>query len=140
MDAAVIWLKVLHISALAVWCAGLFYLPGLFAAHHRRKGNEFRRLRRMTHLAFLGIATPAGILAVLSGAALIAVAEAMGGWLALKLTAVAVLMGFHLLCGWMVDELGEGPARWSPAAQLSLLAVPGVTIPVILYLVLAKPV
>ncbi|ESR23262.1 CopD family protein [Lutibaculum baratangense] len=140
MEAATVWLKAIHVSTILIWAAGLFYLPGLFAAHHVRTGEHFRRLRLMTRLTYLGVTSPAAILAIVSGGALIYVNDAYGGWLVVKLTLVGMMMGFHILCGHMVDKLRSGPAMWSPAAQRALMVVPALLIPGILVMVLGKPI
>ena len=140
MEAATIWLKAAHISAVLIWCAGLFYIPGLFAVHPRRRGEAFRRLRLMTRFTYIGVMSPAAVIAVGSGAGLIYVAGAEGHWLFLKLTLVALMMLFHIFCGRMVDHLSEGAARWSSRALMSLLVIPSLLIPGVLFLVLGKPV
>ena len=139
METATIWLKVAHISAILVWSATLFYLPGLFAAHQRRTGEAFRRLRLMTRFTYLAVASPAAVIAIVSGTALIYVAQAHGGWLVLKLTAVALMMMAHIACGKLVDLLSDGRTTWPMMAQWGLLAPPALLVPIILFLVLGKP-
>lgn len=134
------WLKTLHIATMLVWCAGLFYLPGLFATHPTlRNPRDLRRLRIMTRFAFVMVTSPAAVLAIVSGTALIYVADAHGGWLVLKLTVVSLMVLFHLYCGRTLARLHDTPAARSPAAHLSLIAVPGILVPLVLWLVLAKP-
>ena len=139
MQAAIAWLMALHIAALAVWSAALFYLPGLLAAHPRREGDAFARLRWMSRLAYLGIASPAAILAIVSGSLLIVAADSHGGWLVLKLAVVALMVLFHIYCGSLVAEMRQHPVRRSAAALASLVLIPALLVPATLYLVLAKP-
>jgi len=137
----VAWLKALHIVTLLVWCAGLFYLPGLFAAHPRTPiGPEFRRLRAITRFTFVVIASPAAVLAILSGTALVYATGVEGAWMVLKLGAVTLMVLFHLYCGRVLGLLGHSPASRSPAAHLALLLPPALLIPAVLWLVLGKPV
>lgn len=141
MAAVVIWLKVVHISALVFWMAALLYLPALLAAHpgtHERR--SFHRLRGKTRVLYLGIASPAAILAIVSGSALIEAAGAHGGWLVLKLAAVALMVTFHVYLGSLLTVLRERPVERRPWALASLAGVPAVLITAVLYLVIAKPI
>ncbi len=137
-----VWLKALHITALTIWCAGLFYLPGLLMLHPRtRDRDSFHRLRIMTRYSFIILISPAAVIAIISGTALVYVRGAQGDWLAAKLVAVALMVFFHLYCG---NQLGALRRRNDPKHRpawvyLSLVIVPSVLIPVVLWLVLAKP-
>lgn len=134
------WLKALHIATLLVWCAGLFYLPALFAAHPRTPaGPELRRLRAMTRFTFVAVASPAAVLAILSGTALVQVAQAEGAWMALKLGAVSLMVFFHLYCGRVLGLLGQAPTGRPAGAHLALLLPPSLLVPAVLWLVLGKP-
>ena len=97
-------LKALHIVAVIAWMAGLLYLPRLFVYHvdvrdeasHERFVVMERRLLGITHLG--------GALAVGFGVALLtwwlmhAPDYARQGWLHAKLTLVAGLIVYHLMC------------------------------------------
>lgn len=136
--AAVPWLMALHITALLLWCAALFALPGLLAACRAGQDDE-HRLRGMTRFTYLMLASPAAVIAVISGTLLIYPTEAYSGWLALKLTAVAGLVLFHVLCGRLIVALLEQPQLWSVRIFHALVGLPAVLVVVILWLVLAKP-
>jgi protoporphyrinogen IX oxidase len=140
MEVVTAWLKVVHISALVIWCAGLFYLPGLFAAHPAvREADAFRRLRAMTRLSYVGVVSPAAVIAIASGAALIPVTAAAEGWLFVKLTVVAMMVGYHTICGGLLSSLRTNAAEYRPRRLLLLLAIPALLIPAVLWLVLEKP-
>jgi protoporphyrinogen IX oxidase len=137
----IVWLKVLHIASLVFWCAGLLYLPGLLAAHPGTTDPEaFRRLRAMSRLTYVYVTSPAAVIAVASGTALIWAAEAHGGWLALKLTAVALMVVFHVYCGRVLALLHDRPRLRRPATHASLAVAPVLLIPTVLWLVLGKPI
>jgi protoporphyrinogen IX oxidase len=140
LEIAIPWLKIVHIAAVLFWSAGLVYLPGLFAAHPGAKGEAYKRLRLITRFTYIAVTSPAAVVAILSGAALIFVAGAHGGWLVLKLALVSLLVVHHVLLGRMTGWLRDDPRMWRPAAHLSLIAVPAVLVPPILWLVLGKPV
>lgn len=134
------WLKALHIVTLSIWCAGLFYLPLLFSAHPGRpQGREFRRLRAMTRFSFVAVTSPAAVLAIVSGSALVYATGVQGAWMALKLAAVGLMVFFHLYCGRVLAQLGHSPTKQPPAAHLALLLAPSLLIPTVLWLVLGKP-
>lgn len=134
------WLKALHIVTLLIWCAGLFHLPALFAAHpHTPAGRDFRRLRAMTRFTYVVVASPAAVLAIVSGSALVYAAGVEGAWMALKLGAVSLMVFFHLYCGRVLAQLGRSPRRYPAAAHLALLLVPSLLIATVLWLVLGKP-
>lgn len=137
----VILLKAAHISALLIWAAGLFYLPGLYAAHPgTAPGRPMRRLRALSRFSYIYVVSPAGIIAIITGTALIALVDPTGGWLPLKLTLVAGLVLFHIYCGHVLGQLHENPALRSARVHLLALVPPGLLVPGILFMVLAKPV
>ena len=134
------YLKALHISTLLIWCAGLFYLPGLFAAHPQlTNSRDFRRLRAMTRFTFVAVVSPAAVVAVVSGTALVFASQVEGDWMAIKLGVVALMVFFHLYCGRLLAKLGNEPAVRPAGAHLLLLVPPLVLIPVVFWLVLGKP-
>ena len=136
------WLMGLHVSALVIWCAGLLYLPGLYSLQPSlRERIEFHRLQVMSRMAFVAIASPAAVIAILSGTALVYVGGASGGWLAAKLTVVAFMAIFHAYCGHMLARLGhESRPRRSYRVQPWLAIAPVLMIGLVLWLVLDKPV
>lgn len=136
-----VWLMALHISALTVWCAALLYLPVVFSVDYQASKAASKRLRVMSRFAFVGLASPAAVLAILSGSGLAWLTQAGGSWLAAKLAVVALMAGFHVYCGRLLSLLGhEGPQKRQRRATTAwLILVPVVLIPTVLWLVLAKP-
>ena len=140
--SAYISFKLIHIAAITVWAAGLLYLPGLFAAHPRYAGSdsEFRRLRLQTRIVYVALMSPAAVIAVVSGTALVFLAAAIGGWIVLKLTAVTGMVLLHVYMGKVLGVLLEQPGFRSPFAH-RLLIVPAVLlIGTVVTLVSWKPV
>ncbi|WP_024889065.1 CopD family protein [Luteimonas huabeiensis] len=108
------WLKVFHIAAMAIWFTGLFFLPRLFAAHRRGGGDAAPGyFNPVANTVFLWLATPAAIVTIALGLALIAY-RPDGAWLVLKLATVAVAVLFHLYFGLLLYELGKGNDRHGP--------------------------
>lgn len=134
------WLKALHIATLLVWCAGLFYLPALVAAHPRTRDlTAFHRLRIMIRFSYVAVTSPAAVLAVGSGIALIFLSGSLGNWLVVKLTAISLMTLYHLYCGWMIARLHEKRVVRRPGFHLAGMIVPATLIPAIFWLALQKP-
>jgi len=129
------WLKVAHIASMSIWFTGLFLLVRLFAA--RRRGERDARpdfFNPVANRLFFRIATPAGVLTIAFGMALIPWV-APGAWLVAKLGLVALVVLVHLWMGAHLHALGKGKQRrggvlpsllgWAPL--LLLLAIAALT-------------
>lgn len=140
LEALIAWLKVLHVMTLLVWAGTLFYLPGLITAHCRVENRQaFYRVRTITRRTYIVVASPAAILTILTGSLLVPFTGADGGWLALKLTAVGLMVVFHVACGAMITALGRNPKAYDLDHFDWLAIVPAVLVPVVLWLVMGKP-
>ena len=140
-ETAVIWLKVLHVGGLVVWAGLLFYMPGLLASHVRAMATpEFHRLRTISRLTYVGIASPAAVVTILSGAALVAVTRVADAWLVLKLGIVFLLLLYHIYCGAVLSSLSERPTTRKRRTLLGLMIIPGLLLPVVLILAVDKPI
>ena len=141
MDAQIVF-KLIHISSIVIWSAGLLYLPGLFARHPgvADQDQAFKRLRHQTRLVYVGLMSPAAVIAISSGTVLVFLAPALGGWMVLKLIAVAAMMLLHTYLGRLMGLLYELPALRRPASHLALLLPIGVVILTVIGLVSWKPV
>ncbi|RYY79597.1 MAG: hypothetical protein EOO24_43600 [Comamonadaceae bacterium] len=138
--ALVAWLKFAHLSALLAWCAALFALPVLLALYPQTSGGvDRRRLRAATRFTYIAWASPAAVVAVVSGTALIHLTQSYGGWMLAKLTLVTAMVFFHAACGKLMlrqhDARQRGGRRWQPW----LAVVPAALVPAVLWLVLAQP-
>lgn len=138
-----LWILVLHISALLFWCAALLYLPALIAGMHTRQieiAEPYHQYGSIARFVFTHIATPAALLAIITGTLVFMLNRTVEVWLILKLTLVAVLVVGHALVGLLLlhtQEHSHKPVRrwcWCLSAGLC------VVITAILWLVLAKPV
>ncbi|OEC36430.1 Uncharacterized membrane protein [Pseudomonas cuatrocienegasensis] len=134
------FLKLLHFAALLCWCGALLYLPALIAAGTRRgEALFYRDHAHLTRMVFTHIATPAALLAIGSGTALLLRDSIYAPWLILKLTSVAGMVLCHALCGVLVLRIESHPSRsvsWVCALIGGLIAL---LISLTLWLVLAKP-
>jgi protoporphyrinogen IX oxidase len=140
LNAVIPWLKALHFTSLMIWSACLIAMPALFAAHRAIVGTEDAvSARAASRFMYIAIASPAAIVAIASGAALIHPTNAYAGWMPLKLTLVALMTAHHLLCGRSVIALHDHPSAWPARHPVILALAPTPLIIGVLYLVLAKP-
>src|SRR5229473_2535222 len=102
-----LWLKAFHIIFVVTWFAGLFYLPRLFVYHAvSTDAVSLERFivmeRRLFSIMTLGATLAAGF-----GVSLVVAApgDLHFGWLRLKLTLVAVLIGYHIWCRALMTAL-----------------------------------
>ncbi|KAB7646258.1 CopD family protein [Polymorphobacter fuscus] len=133
-------LKFVHIATLVIWCAGLLALPIMLAGDHRDQSQaEYTRLRLTLQYAYIGVVTPAAVIAVGAGTALIFLAGVFVPWMFAKLVAVGFLVGLHGLTGHAIIAVGETPndarLRYAVPRIVAALGLMAVT----LLLVLAKP-
>lgn len=134
------WLKAAHFVTLAIWAGGLFALPVLLALQpDARAGEAYQRMRTMSRFAYVTLISPAAILAILTGSALIPFAGVQGSWIAPKLTGVAAMAMFHVFCGHLLSELRFEREAYRPALLQALIVVPALLIPGVLWIILARP-
>lgn len=104
------WLKLLHVSAVIVWCGALLYLPLLLATAAAPSRAPAAALSRYwPRQVFIGMATPAALLAIGSGTLIFALHGPLAPWLMFKLAGVGWLVLLHGACGLLVlrTERGE---------------------------------
>ena len=96
MDYLII--KALHLFFVIAWFAGLFYLPRIFV-NLAMAGDmvELARLKLMAGKLYRFM-TPLGLIALALGLVLWLGYGISGGWLHAKLTLVAGLIVYHLMC------------------------------------------
>lgn len=140
IETAVIWLKVVHVGGLVLWAGLLFYMPALFAAHVRPMDTpEFHRLRTISRITYVGIASPAAVMTIISGTALVVVTRVEDAWLVLKLGIVFLLLIYHIHCGTVLSRLAARPTARRRGSLLALMIVPALLLPAVLVLAIDKP-
>lgn len=135
-----LWLLLLHISAVLCWCGTLLYLPALIAGTTSLQStSEQQHHVSMVLTIYRLILTPAALIAIVSGTTLFVVGEIADTWLILKLTLVATLVLCHALMGWMILLVQESSNR--NIAPFCALIGAGTIILVlsIIWVVLTKP-
>ena len=108
-----LWVKAFHIIAVVCWFAGLFYLPRLFVYHVEAEGDPVGQARfvLMARKLYRGIMWPSLLATLFFGGWLLVAGWEVWmhqGWMHAKLALVALLIGYHLLCGRYRVQLAEG--------------------------------
>lgn len=104
-----LWLKALHLIFMVTWFAGLFYLPRLYVYHAMSTDTiSIERFKIMERKLFFGIMTPGMILTFVFGIWMLGsyawTIYGHSGWLHAKLGLLALLVGYHIICGiWLLD-------------------------------------
>jgi protoporphyrinogen IX oxidase len=132
-------LKFLHISAIAVWTAGLISLPGLYVQRAHIKNNEnLYRLQRSVRFAYVGLISPAAFVAVSSGIGLSFLSDVFAPWFSWKLAFVSMLAIFHVFSGLVIIRLFRVGEVYPPWRFILATASCGAIVVAILVLVLGK--
>ena len=135
-----IWLKLLHIAAIAVWSAGLVCLPGLYVRRAGVPGRESKhRLQAMVRFLYVAIVSPAAFLAIGSGTALIFLRQSFEPWFSLKLAFVGIMVTIHILTGLVIVRLFEAGNVYPLWRFVAVTAATLAVVTAILIVVLAKP-
>jgi uncharacterized membrane protein len=104
-------LKALHLATLLVWCAALLALPLMLKwPRSGPAGGKHDALRRLLQATYTRLATPAAVIAIAAGTALLFAAKAFEPWMFAKLVAVALLVALHVRIGLVLEHLGQAAA------------------------------
>jgi putative membrane protein len=139
------WLKLLHISAVILWCGSLLYLPAaIAAAAGPQPSAAFDPARRgLLRTVFTLVATPAALLAIASGTAIFMLDGPVVVWLMAKLVVVGLLVLGHAACGMLIlraeRQVAGGPRDWTQAWCIAIGSASLLWLGAIAWLVLAKP-
>lgn len=136
-----LWLKFTHLAAISIWMAGLFYIPALVSLS-RTPGNkqDFVRLQISGRFVFILIASPAACLAVASGTALLFFTDVRHPWMLAKLAGVGLLAVCHYRFGSLLARLRDEDQVMPVTTARIIAGIAAVAAPMVLWLVLAKPV
>lgn len=135
-----LWLLLLHISAVVCWCGSLLYLLALIAGTSSQQTIiEQQHYQSLTYGIFSLLATPAALAAIVSGTALFITAGITELWLILKLSLVIALVGCHALSGWTLLRTQQEPYKNVTLSCALLGTGVVILIPAIIWIVLTKP-
>lgn len=144
---AYFWCKTLHLVGVVSWMAGLFYVGRLFVNHvealdrpEPARAVLHEQLAGMTRRCYLGILTPAFAITAGTAAGMLALQPALvgEGWVQAKLALVALLFGYHLLCGRWMRRLARGERPYGSHGFRVLNEVPTVFLLAIVVLAVFK--
>jgi putative membrane protein len=136
-----LWLKAFHVIFVVTWFAGLFYLPRLFVYHVTTTDTlSLERFVVMERRLF-GIMTVGATLAAMFGMSMVAAAPAYAsmGWFHVKMPLVAVLIGYHVWCYFLMVALREGKNRRSERWFRLFNEAPALLLIAIVILAVVKP-
>ena len=99
------WVKILHISFMVAWMAGLLYLPRLFV-YHKENENEIKTaaiFKVMEKRLYFYIMNPAAVLVWFSG---IYLGHVLGfdTWLIVKIGVVLIMTAYHIILGIHLND------------------------------------
>jgi uncharacterized membrane protein len=142
------WLKLLHITAVIVWCGALLYLPAALAAAAssaalatpaHAAGSQRYFAPPALRLVYTGVATPAALLAVATGTVIIVLHGPWPAWLIAKLAVVGLLVLGHGALGMLILRTERGQHRAVRSASWVVGAGALAALTAIAWLVLRKP-
>jgi len=136
------WLKILHLVTVILWCGALLYLPAMIAANAALATASGERAvpRKLPRGVFIGVATPAALLAIVSGTLIFLAQGLLAPWLMYKLAAVGLLVLGHGACGMLVLRTENGQHTGVRPACYVLAAATVLSLLSIAWLVLGKPI
>ena len=134
------WVKILHISFVVAWMAGLLYLPRLFV-YHKENENENKTVaifKVMERRLYFYIMNPAAVLVWFSG---IYLGHVLGfdTWLIVKIGVVLIMTAYHILLGIYLKDFNlDKQIRTSRYFRI-INEVPFFLLFIILIMVIMKP-
>ena len=138
-----LWLKAFHIIFMTTWFAGLFYLPRLFVYHALTDDLAGKqRFKVMERKLFYAIMTPGGVLTVGSGLWLLSLNWEIylsQMWIAIKLLLVALLLIYHIVCAFLVQDFKHDRNRRSHVWYRFFNEVPVIFLVAIVLLAVVRP-
>lgn len=138
-----LWTKTFHIVMVVSWFAGLFYLPRIFVNLAQVPADSTAERQRLLGMAnrLYNFMLPLAILAVISGL-FIMMGYRIGlgdGWMHVKLTCVALIIGYHHGCGRLLRRFERGESRRSERWFRVFNEVPVILLLIVVIMVVLKP-
>ena len=134
------WIKIIHISFMVAWMAGLLYLPRIFV-YHKENEKEYKAVdifKIMEHKLYHYIMYPSMIIVWVSGLYL---GHVLGfdTWLIVKIGFVILLTAYHILLGYYLNQFTLDRQKLSSRFFRLINEIPFVILFIILILVIMKP-
>lgn len=137
-----LWLLSMHIMALLIWSAALFYLAALLTSVEGRSvvlPHIPSQHDSMARFVYTQIASPAALAAVIAGSAVFWINGTLTFWLIAKLTLVTLLVVLHASMGLLVLRVERGQLVGLQRIGRLVALVLTLLLGLILWLVLTKP-
>ncbi len=135
-----VWLKFVHIAAIAIWSAGLICLPGLYVQRARVPDEtSLHRLHRLVRFLYIAMMSPAAFVGIATGTALIFLRETWAPWMGAKLVFVGLMTTTHILTGLVIGRVFERGQVYATWRYATVTAFTLLIVSAILVVVLAKP-
>ena len=134
-----LWVKAFHIIFVTSWFAGLFYLPRLLVNHAMVTDNATSERLKLMERKLYRFMFPLALLALGFGLWLWLGYGIKGKWMHPKLTLVAVLIGYHILCGKLVEDFKNDRNKRSHIWYRWFNEIPVIALTIIVILVVVKP-
>ena len=139
-----LWIKAVHIVFMVTWFAGLFYLPRLYVYHAMSDdaiSND--RFKIMERKLYYGIMTPGAIITIVLGVWMLIdyawAAYVHTFWLHIKLALVALLIGYHIYCGQLLQDFKHDRNRHTHVFYRWLNEAPVLVLIAVVLLAVVKP-
>ena len=134
------WVKILHISFVVAWMAGLLYLPRLFV-YHKENENENKTVaifKVMEKRLYFYIMNPAAVLVWFSG---IYLGHVLGfdTWLIVKIGVVLIMTAYHILLGIHLNDFKSDKQIRTSRYFRIINEIPFFLLFIILIMVIMKP-
>ncbi len=134
------WVKILHISFVVAWMAGLLYLPRLFV-YHKENENENKTVaifKVMEKRLYFYIMNPAAVLVWFSG---IYLGHVLGfdTWLIVKIGVVLIMTVYHIILGFHLNDFKLGKQIRTSRYFRIINEIPFFLLFIILIMVIMKP-
>jgi putative membrane protein len=136
-----LWIKTFHILFVTSWFAGLFYLPRIYVNLAQAQDASVQAWLLGMARRLYRFMTPLAVLAVIFGLWLfIGYGIGMGqGWMHAKLTAVILLIAYHLSCGRMLKKFERGANTHSHRFYRWFNEIPVLLLLIVIALVVLRP-
>ena len=141
------WFKSFHIIGFTVWFAGLFYLVRLFIYHveANEKPEPARSILKeqyqiMEQRLYSIITTPGMLVTIAMAIGIISTEPDIihQSWLHIKLSLVALLIGYHFYCKSLMKKLAVDECKWSSQQLRGLNELPTLFLVAIVLLAIFK--
>jgi putative membrane protein len=137
------WIKVLHLTFVIAWFAGMMYLPRLFVYHHQAEpgGEAAQFFTLMERRLMKGIINPSMIAVWVLGVILMFAnpVAAMSVWLHIKLVLVLAISGIHGFYSTSMKKFAAGEKPRTQKFWRIMNEVPFILLILVLILALVKP-